>query len=390
MSIITEEQLLAELSLDNSGGSLSPTPIENDFDEFIDNQAGSTNTENVENGSTNKEESSNPDVEKDSEEEKVVEEEPKSNKRFSIKDTVESLLESNTWVDGPVKYGDTEYRSISELIEKEKPTKELFDALSISQKKLREEEIEKSYLKVDDFDSPRVKLANAILSGANYEGLLSTYNEVIDPLLHTDFANDPEGEYKAEMFVRQCLEQIEGYHPDSLDFAIQKMKNNFTLINTAEQYQQYNIDMFNKEAEYAKEQQEKYYAEEQAKLKEDMKIFKQELQNNSYSEDFSKKVMDLRYSVDPDTGRYHFEELMYDRMNADRGFQARLIHFLLDEEDFINKQKAATKVDTQKRVLEIMKITPGSKGSKVTTKKTSGHNMETAEEEIYRELGIIN
>ena len=76
-------------------------------------------------------------------EEPLKVEEPKIS-RFGVKDTVLTLIESGEWYDMPIKYGEKEYENIEELIEKEKPSKELFQLLSQAQKTYKESLIEES------------------------------------------------------------------------------------------------------------------------------------------------------------------------------------------------------------------------------------------------------
>lgn len=311
-----------------------------------------------------------------------------TNKRFGVKDTITSLIENNIWHDGPVTYGDKEYGSITELIESEKPTKELFDSIALAQKKLHDDDINSSYLKIEDPESVRTNLASAILAGVDYSDLVSTYQEVIEPLSRIDFANSPDGEWQAEQFVKQCMVEIDGYHPASVDIAIDKLKKEFQLINVAEQYQELNIQRFNEDVINRKKEYEAKIAEETKAIQEDIKSFRNTLKSEGISDTFSKQMIDLRYAVDPDTGRYHFEELIFDRME-DKGFQARLMHFLLNEEDFINKQKSKVKTETQKRVLEIARIAPGAKGGRNSeVKDLKPTNMTEMDKKFLIDLGF--
>ena len=322
-----------------------------------------------------------------SSEEEIAQEEKTTYKKFGVRDTVTTLIENNTWKDMPIKYGDSEYDSITELLEKEKPSKELFESLSEAQRKLRDEEIDETYIKIGDKNTTQAKLANAILQGIPYNDLLENYQEVIEPLQQIDFANIQNGDYIAEEFVKQCLVELDGYHPASIGAVIKNLKDNFQLIDVAEQYQERTIQNFNAELE----QRELGRREEAQRLaeqtKQDMKSLRLELKNQNISDAFASKILKLRYNVDPQSGNYHYEQLLNDKLK-DKSFEARLLHFLLDEKDFIQKERSTVKTDTHKKVLELMKMTPSSKGAATSSNKHSG-NLETDDEDFLRDIGLI-
>ena len=74
-------------------------------------------------------------------------------------------------------------------------------------------------------------------------------------------------------------------------------------------------------------------------------------------------------------------------MSKDKEFEARLMHFIIDEQDFIEKAKSKVKAQEQKKVLELLNLTPRSKTS-VETKLKSG-NLQTEDEDFLRELGLF-
>lgn len=322
------------------------------------------------------------------EDQDTVEEEEKAiSRRFGVKDTVTALIENETWEDMPVKYGDKEYESISELIEKEKPTKELFDMLSQAQKGIREEQIKDSYIKVTDKESTQYKLASAILEGVDYTDLVQNYNEVIEPLTKIDFAHIDNGDEVAAEFVAQCLIEIDGYHPASVAAVVQDLKNNFRLIQAAEDYQHIAIEKFNQEVESRKQAKIEAEIAQAEAVKQEMKALRQELKAQEVADSFSAKILKLRYSQDPNSGKYHYESLIQDKLK-DKGFEARLMHFLLDEKDFLEKVKAPVKQQSHKKILELMRIAPSGKGSAKTSNKQTG-NLETADEDFLRDLGLM-
>ena len=66
--------------------------------------------------------------------------------------------------------------------------------------------------------------------------------------------------------------------------------------------------------------------------------------------------------------------------SEDPKFKAKLLHFLLDENDFINKVKTPVKKEEVKKTLEIIQILPKEKGGKITQKNHSNSISEADEE----------
>ena len=318
-------------------------------------------------------------------EEPLKVEEPKIS-RFGVKDTVLTLIESGEWYDMPIKYGEKEYENIEELIEKEKPSKELFQLLSQAQKTYKESLIEESYVKVGDKTSTKAKLISAILNDVDYSDLLEHNRDVIEPLKKVDFNTIQDNERIAEGFVRQCLVEVDNYHPDSLDVVIAKLKSEHRLIEQATAYQEEYVERFNREVEKRQIEKNTIKQQEEQALKEDMKNLRATLKTLDFNDKFSGEILKLRYNKD-EAGKYRYESLVKDKMSKDKEFEARLMHFIIDEQDFIEKAKSKVKAQEQKKVLELLNLTPRSKTS-VETKLKSG-NLQTEDEDFLRELGLF-
>ena len=320
------------------------------------------------------------------EEKQIEEAEATTLKRFGVKDTVNTLIENDVWVDMAIKYDGKEYDNIEDLITKERPSKELFEALSVAQKTYREQQLNENYIAIKGKDETKLKLVNAILSDADYTDLLEYNSEVVEPLKKIDFSMIENGDRYAEAFVRQCLIDIDGYPEKYIEAEIRDLKQSFKLIEKAEEYQNKTIENFNKEIEIRKESKILSQKQAEKQLKEDVKSLKTELEKQDLKGEFSNQIVKLRYTKD-DSGSYHYENLIKDRIK-DKSFEAKLMHFLLDEEDFVNKEKAKVKSEASKKYLELVNIIPSEKGSKTPSKKASG-NLETNDEDLLKEIGII-
>ena len=67
----------------------------------------------------------------------------------------------------------------------------------------------------------------------------------------------------------------------------------------------------------------------------------------------------------------------------DSEFASKFVHFLLDEQDFLNREKSKVKAETTKKMMELVHIIPKEKGSKTTT---NPQNLSTADEEFLNEI----
>lgn len=316
--------------------------------------------------------------------EEIEETEKKRLSRFGVKDTINSLIENDVWVDMPVRYGEKEYENINDLLEKEKPSKELFDLLSTAQKQYRDNQIKENYVKVGDKDSTKAKLVNAILHDIDYTDLLEYNRDIVEPLQKIDFTSIKDGDKIAEAFVRQCLVEIDQYHPESIDAVVAKLKSEFRIVEKAEEYQKVTIDNFNREIEKRKLEKDEIIKKEENQVKEDIKNLRNVLKEQGIDDKFSNQMIKLRYTKD-EKGKFHYENLIKDKIK-DKDFEAKFLHFLLDEEDFITTAKSSVKKEVAKKYLELVNITPKDKGSKESSK---AGNLQTDDEELFKELGLF-
>ena len=315
--------------------------------------------------------------------ENLDEEIEKASKRFGVKDTINSLIENEVWVDMPIKYNDKEYENISDLLNKEKPSKELFDLLSLAQKNYKEDLLNKEYVKIGDKESTKGKLVNAILHDIDYTDLLEYNKDIIEPLQRIDFTSIKDGDKIAEAFVKQCLVEIDNYHPDSIDAVVDRLKKEYRLIDKAEDYQKITIDNFNREIERRQLEKTNSIKEERRLLEEQVKQLKDELKVRKFDEKFSKEMLKLRFSKD-ESGKFHYEKLIKDKIK-DKSFEAKLLHFLLDEEDFVKKATSKVKVETSRNFLELMNVKPKESGSKQSNNSDKSNDVDY---ELLKELGL--
>lgn len=382
-NIISDEDFLKEILNDFKPEPIQPKVEQNDVEKLLEGTLDTKDEVIVD----KTDESTTPPVENqesEKKEEDIQLEEKSSLRRFGVKDTVASLIDNDTWVDMAIKYGEKEYDNITDLLEKEKPSKELFDMLSLAQKNYREDEIKQQYVKVGDKDSTKAKLVNAILHDIDYTGLLEYNSEVIEPLQRIDFSKIQDGDKIAEEFVKQCLVDIDNYHPESIEAVIKKLKEDFRLMDKAEEYQKITIEGFNREIEKRETEKFEKIRREETEIKEQFKTLKQEFKEKGMDDKFSNQLLKLRYTKD-DNGIFHYEHLIKDKIK-DKTFEAKFLHFLMDEEDFINTAKSKVKNETSKKYLELVNVIPKEKGAKQTK---NPNNLQTDDDSLFEELGLI-
>lgn len=382
-NIISDEDFLKEILNDFKPEPIQPKVEQNDAEKILEGTLD-TKDDAIDDKT---DQSGNPPVENqesEKKEEDIQLEEKSSLRRFGVKDTVASLIDNDTWVDMAIKYGEKEYDNITDLLEKEKPSKELFDMLSLAQKNHREDEIKQQYVKVGDKDSTKAKLVNAILHDIDYTGLLEYNSEVIEPLQRIDFSKIQDGDRIAEEFVKQCLVDIDNYHPESIEAVIKKLKEDFRLMDKAEEYQKITIEGFNREIEKRETEKFEKLRREETEIKEQFKTLKQEFKEKGIDDKFSNQLLKLRYTKD-DNGIFHYEHLIKDKIK-DKTFEAKFLHFLMDEEDFINTAKSKVKNETSKKYLELVNVIPKEKGAKQTK---NPNNLQTDDDSLFEELGLI-
>ena len=377
-NIISNDDFLKEIFGEIKSEEPKSEEPKSDIDKILDGDATKTPEEKNEDKTEDKKDLSEDDIEK---------EEKNSFKRFGVKDTITTLIENGIWADMPIKFGEKEYENIEDLVEKEKPSKELFELLSQAQKKFRDNQIDESYIKVGDKTSTKAKLINAILNDVDYTDLLEYNKEVVEPLQRVDFASIKNGDKIAEAFVRQCLVDIDNYHPDSIDAVIHAMTKNLQIIEKAEEYQKITIDNFNNEIERRKIEKDQSIQRYKDEEKLSMKASRDELKNQNINDSLSSKILKLRFTKDPETNRYHYQDLIEDKIK-DKAYEAKLMYFLLDEVDFIEKEKSKVKIETSKNFMELVQSAPKSQGAKAS--KNGAGNLQTEDEDFFRAIGLIN
>ena len=173
---------------------------------------------------------------------------------------------------------------------------------------------------------------------------------------------DLSDEGQAETVCYQKLKMQYGDDIDVIQFKLSQLKNQGLLESTAEEIRQEFIQGFEKmiadkslEMKQAKEEANKV-------IKEEKKQLRATLKENEYNDVFSKKIVDFIYEKDND-GVEDWYSIVKAKLD-DKTFATKFAHFVLDEEDFINKKFSTFKRESNLSTLEKLNITVNSKKSK--------------------------
>ena len=372
--------MIRELQTDNNQVDTALS----DIDSIVNIVEGNTPTEEGNNNSEpteplNEGQPQEPELDNEAEDEQdgeVTPAEPvKTNKRYGVKDALNSLVENGEWEDVSINYGDKTYESISELLENEKPTRELLDSLTAMQAELRKEKFENGYVSVENLDSTRLNLINLIRSGADYTEMLEYHKQEVEPALAIDVNNSSPEEI--ERFVADCLDRIDGFPAKYIPAEIEELKKNFTLLAKAEEFKKMIVDNYNEQAQLRMQEEQQHQAQLLEDYNNNVRSFGEALKADNYSDAFIEKATALRYSRDMD-GEYHYQKLIKDKLDEDPAFQTKLMHFLLDEEDFIKKATSKAKLENTKRIMTLNHTLPTRTGGKASAEpkvKTEGDDI---------------
>lgn len=372
-NILSDTEFLAELGIGEKPAQAKPIPQKDVIDTLdeelkLKEQEATTTETQTENQEPEKSEAD------------IKAEEDKKVKRFGVKDTVNALIENNQWSDVAVKYGDKQYESISELLANETPNKELFASLSKLQSDLRESKLKEDYVSIKGKDETKVKLINAILTGVDYEDLLEYNKKVVEPVQKLDFTKQDLKITKN--FVKQCLMDLEGIPEKYLDIELAELEKNFTLIDKAVELQERVLKNYEEEIELRTKTEETLKAQKEEERNNEIKSFRKTLKDKDFSDTFTKQIIDLRFKKDVD-GTSHHDKFLKDKLK-DEEFASRYYHFLLDTDDFLNKEKSKVKAETQTKFMEMVHIIPKDNGSKQSKERSV--SLSEADENFLTEL----
>lgn len=279
---------------------------------------------------------------------------------------VSSLVASGEWEDVSLKVGDKEYNSVEELLQDKQIDLDLFDELLESQKIIKKEKIDSSYLKLDDPNSIKANLAKAILQGQDYSDLIREKESTIDPISNLDFSFIPNDVADRQRAENDAANLLFWHHENNLGYNLQdefvrkalhdkidSLKNNFELLDAAETVKQAVITQYNTELQTRFVAEDTLRQHQQQERKQEIKKYKDNLKAKGYTDNFIKDVTSLRYEEDKTTSGPQYLSVIKAKVEADPEFATEILHFILDKEGYLGAQKLPEKLNTQRRMIEI-------------------------------------
>ena len=279
---------------------------------------------------------------------------------------VSSLVASGEWEDVSLKVGDKEYNSVEELLQDKQIDIDLFDELLESQKIIKKEKIDSSYLKLDDPNSIKSNLAKAILQGQDYSDLIREKESTIDPISNLDFSFIPNDVADRQRAENDAANLLFWHHENNLGYNLQdefvrkalhdkidSLKNNFELLDAAETVKQAVITQYNTELQTRFVAEDTFRQHQQQERKQEIKKYKDNLKAKGYTDNFIKDVTSLRYEEDKTTSSPQYLSVIKAKVEADPEFATEILHFILDKEGYLGAQKLPEKLNTQRRMIEI-------------------------------------
>ena len=272
--------------------------------------------------------------------------------------TIKSLLDKGTWTDYSLNIDGEDYESIEDLISKIEITEDLFEALAEKQLEVEKNELKSKSISIEGVDETRVKIIEAIKNGLNYEPLLEINDNHIQPLKDMDLSD----ERQAEVVCYERLKMQYGEDLDFIQYKLNQLKEQGLLESTAEEVRQEYITEFEKMMSDKTLEMKQAQEEANRKVKENKKELRATLKEKEYNDVFSKKVVDFIYEKDQE-GKEDWYSIVKSKLE-DKDFATKFAHFVLDEEDFINKQFADFKRKDKISTLEKLNITVSTNKSK--------------------------
>ena len=243
---------------------------------------------------------------------------------------------------------------------------DLFDELLESQKIIKKEKIDSSYLKLDEPNSVKANLAKAILQGQDYSDLIREKESTIDPISNLDFSFIPNDIADRQRAENDAANLLFWHHENNLGYNLQdefvrkalydkidSLKNNFELLDTAEAVKQAVITQYNTELQTRFVAEDTFRQHQQQERKQEIKKYKDNLKAKGYTDNFIKDVTSLRYEEDKTTSSPQYLSVIKAKVEADPEFATEILHFILDKEGYLGAQKLPEKLNTQRRMIEI-------------------------------------
>jgi hypothetical protein len=260
-------------------------------------------------------------------------------------------LSSGEWED--VLVGETGKEvPLSELIESGNFDEEIYNRLKEDFNEHKEKELQSKYIKVDDLSDKQKSLINLVKLG-DYEKAKEFFinHEQVLKEPFPDYSSDNE-QYNIQI-LKWFYTKVENKTDKEANALISVLQEDATLDVKAEEIVNQTRNHFHerlRQAEVAAEEEKK---QEQARIKQYKKDLVSELKT-AVDENLAKRFSETATKYDKE-GNLEIDNI-YDQWMRDPKKASKLIHFLLDEENFLKKATQEVKKNTLKDTLRTVNI----------------------------------
>lgn len=284
---------------------------------------------------------------------------------------LKDYIEEGFFVDADVEVegdnGETIKVPLSEL---EEVTPEMFQAIKVEQKRIKDEELSEKYISSEGIDERTRKMIELKKAGGDLTSLIQEDVKYTHALKGVDLDN----EQIQESLVRQKL-QNQGLKPKFIELEIAELKENMTLDVEAKKIKDEYDAWFDEHIETEKASQLEKIKEE----REQSKMFKKSLSDNykalKLPENITKVLLENSTKTD-EYGLTNTDKLYFDAKSDPESY-AELNFFLNNREEFKKflgvKVKNDTKVETVRRIIS---LSPKALKSNVEVKNEKADAMQ--------------
>ena len=300
-----------------------------------------------------------------------VEEQPEESTFFKL---TKKLIDSGKWSDAEIEdeEGNTvklsEYKNLSE--------DEYFELLE-QQKEAEKEEITSKYLKADDADEDKKRIANIVLNGGDLKEIFQSPEQLIKPFdesLGWDLDNE---EHQYSIVYQQYLAQ--GLSKERAKLNADADLKELTLDTKAAEIVQYHQKAYSEKLQKIETDLVAEREAERERLKTYKTQLSKEYKEQKLPETLSKRLIDLATKENSD-GELLIDE-MYNKVMQDPKEAKEVILFLADREAYLKTKMLETKKEVE--------LTTFKKFNLIKDKAKKAPQEEKTETEFTFEIPVI-
>lgn len=288
----------------------------------------------------------------------------------SLKNVVNNLIEAGYWDDYRIEVGENTYESLTDLAGSKDFNEEVFNEIYAKQREDRETKLKESSVDISKLDDSGAKLVQAIAQGfQGFTPFVDTYEQVIKPLKNLDLTNQANAEGLLYKYYKEVEKLEDGY----IEYKINNYKKELNLEDEAEKIRGIYIDNYNSLIEQTKKQEEEQEREFTTAVNQAKKDFKEQLKSSEYDDPFISKAIPIIFEFEQ--GVPHWALEITNRLKEDTEFKTKLAHWLLDEEDYINKKFSNIKREEKLKTLNTISILGKAQGTKNRKEEEEDSNI---------------